>query len=116
MSADYPDAPGAKERTTSLEAALTVAKDILQRRQRVLDAVRAREGSADEIAERLGVSPLSVRPRLSELRKLGLIEPSGRRVRNASGASAHVWRAKTTSPPAVEDLAGAYLKAKGRDE
>lgn len=114
MKPAYPIAPGAKEGTTSLEAALTVAKRVLVLRRRVLESIRACEGTADLIAERLNETPLAVRPRVSELRKLGLIEPTGRRVKNASGATAHVWRAKTT-PIEEFDLATAYLKAKGNE-
>jgi predicted ArsR family transcriptional regulator len=49
--------------------------------------------TADEIAERLGIDRLAIRPRCSELRKRNLIEPTGERKPNASGASAHCWRA-----------------------
>jgi predicted ArsR family transcriptional regulator len=50
--------------------------------------------TADEIAERCGVSILAIRPRVAELHKGGHIEDSGVRRRNDSGAKATVWRVK----------------------
>ena len=41
-------------------------------------------GAPDEIAERLGLSILSVRPRFSELSRLGLIEQTNERRSNDS--------------------------------
>lgn len=56
---------------------------------------RVRSGlTADEIAERCGVSILAIRPRVAELNKGGHIEDSGERRRNASGAKATVWKVK----------------------
>lgn len=111
----YPVAPGAKEDTTSLEAALTASKRVLTLRKRVLDAIAALPGTADEIAERLGETVLAIRPRFSELRKMDRIEPTGQRRKNDSGSSAHVWRVKET-PIERFDLATTYLKAKGNDQ
>jgi DNA-binding NarL/FixJ family response regulator len=48
--------------------------------------------TADEIAERCGVSILAIRPRVAELNKGGHIEDSGVRRFNSSGAKATVWR------------------------
>jgi len=50
--------------------------------------------TADEIAERCGVSILAIRPRVAELNKGGHIIDSGVRRMNASGAKAAVWRIK----------------------
>jgi predicted ArsR family transcriptional regulator len=55
--------------------------------------------TADEVADRLGVSILSVRPRMSELHRSELIEPSGERRLNASGLFASCWRAVVTDVP-----------------
>ena len=49
-------------------------------------------GTPDEIAERFGLSILSVRPRFSELNRLGLIEQTNERGTNNSGHRADVWR------------------------
>lgn len=47
--------------------------------------------TADEAAAALGLSPLAVRPRVTELRQAGDIADSGRRRANASGRKAAVW-------------------------
>ena len=91
----YPHRAGAKERTTSLEAAHRI--EAKGRAKRLRDAVLGAfelgwEGTADELAFRLNESVLAVRPRVSELHKQGRLEHSGTRHKNASGASAHVWR------------------------
>lgn len=48
-------------------------------------------GTADEIAARLNAPPLTIRPRLSELRNAGKIYETGTRRPNASGKTAAVW-------------------------
>lgn len=91
----YPRRAGFKEPTTSKEAA-----DRMERRGRaaslraaVLGAFELGfTGTADELAFRLGQSVLAIRPRVTELHKQGLLEPTGERHRNESGASAHVWQ------------------------
>ncbi len=47
--------------------------------------------TADEVAKIMGVSVLSVRPRMTELALDGSICPSGARRPNASGKQAIVW-------------------------
>jgi hypothetical protein len=88
----YPNTAGFKEKgSTSQEAAARVDADNL--RGAALIAIRANPSTADEVASALGLSVLTIRPRLSELRALGKIVPNGERRKNASGASAAVWRA-----------------------
>ena len=90
----YPDSPGFKEKGgTSEEAAATVAKDLVKLRERVLDVIWFSPCTADEVAAALGMSVLAIRPRVSELRKLGKIVRQGGRRLNASGIPAWVWRA-----------------------
>jgi predicted transcriptional regulator len=48
--------------------------------------------TADEIADELNRSILSIRPRFSELLRQGLIRDTGVRRGNQSGCSAKVWR------------------------
>ncbi len=95
-AAKYPRRAGYKEQTTSKEAALRI--DAKGRERRLRAAVlawyqRGNTGTADEVAAALNESPLSVRPRVAQLHKLHQLEPTGERRKNASGASAHVWRA-----------------------
>ena len=89
----YPEAPGHKAAGTSAEAAQAVAEDAETLRADVLATLRQRALTADEIASHLGRSILSVRPRVSELRKMGKIRATGQRRPNASGHSATVWEA-----------------------
>ena len=48
--------------------------------------------TADEIATYLGKTVLAIRPRVAELRRLGLIQDTGERRTNESGRRAAVWR------------------------
>jgi DNA-binding MarR family transcriptional regulator len=90
----YPASPGYREPTTSRDAAHAMHGSAKILRDRVLAAFKREEGTSDEIADRLGESILSVRPRVTELSRMNLIERTGERRHNASGMSAHVWRAK----------------------
>lgn len=91
----YPKAPGFKERGgTSEQAAREIgAGQAKALRDVVLNVIRHRPRTADEVAAALEMSVLTIRPRLSELRAKGKIEPSGERRPNASGKQATVWRA-----------------------
>jgi hypothetical protein len=92
--ARYPHGPGFKRHGTSSAAARHVADTAARLRMDVLREFAAREGTADQIAKRIQRSPLSVRPRVSELSALGKIEPTGERRKNESGMTAAVWRVK----------------------
>ena len=78
---------------TSQAAAESMAAQAPHLRVKVLEAIRAaKDGlTADEVAAKLDLSILSVRPRVTELRKGGLIIQSCERRPNASGRSATVW-------------------------
>jgi hypothetical protein len=93
--ARYPQAPGFKARGASQEAARHVAASASRLRAQVLEELRRWPGgrTADEIANSLHRSPLSVRPRLSELKTMGKILASGERRRGESGMSMSVWKA-----------------------
>jgi hypothetical protein len=91
---DYPTEPGFKSSGTSEEAARAMAERAKTLRDRVLGAIKAAEPiglSADQVADKLGESILSVRPRVSELRRAGEIRKTEARAKNASGMSAVVW-------------------------
>lgn len=91
----YPEAPGFKDQDTSRKAAESVAGVAPKLRRAVLDALRLHPSgmTADETADWLEESILSVRPRFTELLRDGLIDDTGDRRKNASGRSAKVWRA-----------------------
>lgn len=90
----YPVAPGFKERGGTSEAAATkVASRAQILRVRVLEALgRAGNMTADEVADMLGESVLSTRPRFSELAADGAILKTDARRPNASGHNAIVWK------------------------
>lgn len=96
----YPDAPGFKVPGPSQEAAEAVKEPARVLREGVLRAFGAHPygATADEIADALGRSILSVRPRVSELYRQGEIERTGERRRNDSGMSATVWRTRAAPP------------------
>lgn len=91
--ATYPRSPGWKAKPTSKAAAEQIAVIVGTLRDRVLAEIKARPGTADEVAKRLGIDRLAARPRLTELQKLELIVDTGDRRKNDSGKSAIVWRA-----------------------
>lgn len=89
----YPDAPGFKREGTSQEAATAIASRGRQLRQKALEIIKTTPHTADEVASTLGESILSIRPRCSELARLGKIQDSGERRLNTSFKRAIVWRA-----------------------
>lgn len=93
----YPLAPGYKEETTSKDAAKGVKKKSANLRVQVLDVI-GKSGfaglTADEAAEKIGETINNVRPRITELKQLDKIEPTGHRRPNVSGAKAICWRIK----------------------
>src|SRR5262245_20532377 len=91
FSVHYPQSAGFKGTDTSRSAAeSTDAATLRVLVVRCLD----RHGSqtADEVATRLGIDKLAIRPRCSELRRLGQIVDTGERRINTSGKAAIVWR------------------------
>lgn len=93
----YPSTPGYKTPGPSQEAAEAIAgrASILREKCHAYVKRWGMTGStADECAESLGESVLSIRPRFSELLRANLIEDTGARRKNTSGRSATVWRLK----------------------
>lgn len=95
----YPTAPGYKEHGgTSEEAARSFKPTVAALRAvalRHLCDVGLGGLTADETAGRMCCSILSVRPRISELYRMGLIQKTGERRKNGSGMAAAVWRVAT---------------------
>jgi DNA-binding transcriptional ArsR family regulator len=91
---NYPNKPGWKITDTSRDAAQDMDMSARTIRARVLTQLEACPMTADQVAEMLSLDRLSVRPRLSELRAMGLIEDTGTRDENRSGKMAIVWGAK----------------------
>jgi hypothetical protein len=99
----YPSDPDWKAPGTSKDAAEAITSRAKTMRARVLGFLTQHHPSsftADQIAADLGESILTVRPRVSELRR-SEIEPSGERRLNASGMFASCWRAVRPSVTAL---------------
>ena len=89
----YPNEPGYKRTDTSKAAAESVS-NAQTLRQNVLNTLRGlMPMTADECAKYMGVDKLSIRPRFSELREMGLIFDTDARRPNGSGKLAIVWDA-----------------------
>ena len=89
----YPNTPGHKgPAETSRAAADAIKPKAATVRQRVLWEIGIGARTADEVAAMVGLSILAVRPRCSELARLGLIADTGMRRPNESGRMAVVWR------------------------
>ena len=91
----YPLAPGYK--TLVPETSAAAAASVAGRSERLCDLVleelaKHENLTTDECAKLLGETPFSIRPRFSQLRTRGKVEPSKVRRKNASGCSAAAWQ------------------------
>jgi hypothetical protein len=93
---DYPNQPGFKEYETAKAAAEAIAPNTPRLRAACLRVIARQPATPDEVAQQLGLSILSIRPRITELSKLKQIEDTGLRRPNNSGRMAKVWRIKET--------------------
>lgn len=90
----YPHFPGSKgSDSTSFEAANAIAPRVEGMRREVLKAF-AEHGDLTvlEVVGYLRKERWSIQPRVSELRRMGLVESTGERRRNPSGQKAAVQR------------------------
>jgi predicted ArsR family transcriptional regulator len=95
----YENNTGWKGQETSKQAAKEISGKAPTLRNQVFELfTRGTHLTADEVAEKLGKDILSIRPRISELGKLGYIEATNERRKNASGKSAVVWAATASDP------------------
>lgn len=92
--APYPWGPAARATDTSQQAAVDMEPKVDTLRAKALEAIKsAADGlTADEVAAVLGESILAIRPRITELWKLGYLMQTTKRRKNQSGKSAIVWR------------------------
>ncbi len=87
----YPHTPGHKAQGTSLEAAHAMKSRAQTLRNLSLNCFETGAFTADDVADMLGESVLTIRPRISELVRMGLLKDSGQRKANASGKMAICW-------------------------
>lgn len=93
----YPNRPGWKDPGISRENAERIEKSgtFSHNMELVLALFRMGfEGTADEVAERLGKSPFAIRPICTQLRKLNRIERTSERRTGAGGGTAAVLTLK----------------------
>lgn len=91
---DYPNSPGHRGVSTSIEAAEAIAPAAPVIRERVFRAVSAAGPNGLTVMEfvaRSGVDDRGAQPRFSELRSARRIADSGQRRKNPSGVRAIVW-------------------------
>jgi len=90
----YPIEPGSKGTDgTSQTAATFMAPRVSGMRRKVLEAYAdAGEATVLEMVDRTGMERWSLQPRVSELRRMGLLESTGQRRANPSGQGAAVQR------------------------
>jgi predicted ArsR family transcriptional regulator len=104
----YPNYPGAKVAGASQDAADGIAEHaetLRDRVDRLFDRCDPNGGlTADECAEQLGSEIWSVRPRLSELRRMGRIAETDQRRKNRSGMTATVWKRAVFIQPKQPEL------------
>jgi predicted ArsR family transcriptional regulator len=87
----YPTVAGHRGTDTSRAAAESIPASLL--RGKVLTEFQRRGAmTADECADAMRSSVLSIRPRVTELHKFGKLMDTGTRRKNASGRSAIVWK------------------------
>lgn len=88
----YPQVPGHKGGGASKDAAAYVKPKAATLREGVLTCLSLGDATPEEVAAKLGVDILAVRPRFSECLKLNLICKTAERRRSRSGLSSTVWR------------------------
>ena len=90
----YPHEPGAKGPDgTSQDAAEAIKRTVSRLRRLALHGLgRLGEATPLEAIAAIGLPRESIQPRFSELRAMGLVEPTGTRRRNPSGKFAAVLR------------------------
>lgn len=93
----YPHEPGSKPVDTSRDAAAAIRPKVTELRAMVLAEIVARPSTSVQIARRLHQPYETVQPRTSELKRLGLIEDSGKRGASRDPAkTAIIWKAVKT--------------------
>ena len=113
MSHQYPDGAGARKGAlpTSKRAADEIEKKGRAKllRTRCMEWFEAgHQGTADDCASALGEIVFSIRPRITELRQKGLIEPTGQRRDSINGSRAAIMR---KARPQLEMPLGANYEA-----
>ena len=95
---DWPGDPGpnvhTNARDTEQQAAEFIAPKVTGLRLKALQSLASAQSglTGSQVAERMGAWLYSVKPRLTELDRMGLIEDSDRREKNDRGRQEIVWQ------------------------
>jgi DNA-binding IclR family transcriptional regulator len=100
------DGPGA-------DAARYYGAQVRGRRLQVLNGLSKGPGTAEEIGERVALHWYLTRPRISELKALGLVTATGERGRGALGGSVTRWRLTTVEERSIFAARKAAADEKG---
>lgn len=97
-SPSYPHHPGSRDNApeTSRQAANAIAPLARSHREHILAAFKAaypESRSSDQVATEIGLSPYSVRARVSELVAAGKVQETDHRTKNQAGRTVMLWRA-----------------------
>ena len=95
----YPESPGYQDTDTSEAAAESMQMEVNGLRALCLEAIVKSPLTPDEVARCIGRDRLAIRPRITELKEMGLIEDSGERRSNVSGRKAIVYRRRLIDAP-----------------
>jgi len=98
----YPVLPGFQNDSTSRDAANSMLPELSFLRSECARILKGGDFTADEVADAIGRSVLAIRPRITELYKLELIDDTGRRRPNDSGRKAIVWHWKHNAPSSLD--------------
>ena len=109
---DWPGDPGPNvhknAKDTEVAAADAVAPKVTGLRLKALQrtAEVGRGLSSEEVVKRVGAYEYSVRPRVTELQRMGLVADSGERVPNSRGRQEVVWKVTDAGIDFLENLNG----------
>lgn len=89
----YPAVPGSRRTDTSRNASILAREKAEWLRPKCHAALKLKPMTADELADEIGEHFINVRPRCSELRRLGKVRDTGLRRANNFGNPQIVWEA-----------------------
>ncbi len=101
----YPNKAGYKDNDCSKEAASKINRTLRARQEEVLNVLKTHSNglSSEQIASLIGRPSLSIKPRLSELKELGLVRKSGRRGKTELGGACTIWEINPCNLTQKED-------------
>jgi len=109
---EWPGDPGANVhisgKDTELEAAELIAPRVTGMRLQALQSLASVQPglTGSQVADRMGAWLYSVKPRLTELQRMGLVADSGERARNERKRQEVVWKITDAGIEFLENMNG----------